>query len=408
MDIINPYKGIDFDAIGRVLGVSHQHLSHTKAKTQGSYDSIYATGVRHFAISRYRPSIITYPFDYENNTFVYVANSFDSTSDVDTLKEEDGVTINMGSDVVGSPNAEHIYPLLLNDGKWSQWSSVHINAIGSTWESCTVPDPVDGYNNVSSGLTYSQDIAKMLENLQWPECGGVIINHLDYTNKTKHIDFDVVRFTADCLDFDPRVLGTDIIAAGSQGSFGYLSKCIDTILKTGRRCWVFAQGDWNMTRGRNELLIPTGLSRPEQEYAVLKAYRDGQFFGRYANTDLSIVGVDYVNGIFTLQALNADGIKVIIDGEETDYPGDNSVYVTVPDGSVYVRAFAYKNRDEDPNWTYKDTDVYKDIVFTNPIMLRPQTYPYDPAYDEKPDPGPQPPPEPPKPIRKPSRLWLWG
>lgn len=378
--MINPYSGINLSNTERILSVSHQHLSHAKASTQRSFDEIYATDVKHFCISRYRPSIITYPFDYTNNTFEYVANDFHSTDDVETLKIQDAVTINIQNDVIGSPNAEHIYPLLLWNGAWNKWSSIHINSVGSLWESCLIPDSETGYQNASSGLSYSDDIRGMIANLLYSDSGGVIVNHPEYTENSKHFDFDLTRFIEDCLDLDQRVLGTDVISSGTQTTIAYNSSVIDTILSTGRRCWMFCIGDWARDRGRNELLIPTGLSRAEKEHACLKAYRDGAFFGRWANSELKITSIGLTNGTFTMTADNADGINVVIDGEETEYQG-TSVSVEVPNSAKYVRAYAYIEKDDDPDWGYKDGDIYKDVVYTNPIMVNPVIYPYNPAYD---------------------------
>ena len=176
-----------------------------------------------------------------------------------------------------------------------------------------------------------------------------------------------------------------MIEDGSQASIAYNSELIDNILNTGRRCWIFCQDDWYaaselVPRGRNELLIPSGLSRTEQAYECMKAYRNGAFFSRYGNSNLSITAISYSNGTFSMTADNADGIKVTIDGTTTDYSG-TSVSVSVPSGAKYVRAMAYTNRDSDPDWIYRDGDTYKDIVFTNPIMINERTYPYHPAYD---------------------------
>ena len=395
--MINPYSDVDLNVTERIQSISHQHLSHTSdALTQSTFDSIYATGVRHFAISRYRPSLITYPFDYTNNTFVYVNNPFGSTDDIDTLKANYSCTVNTENDVVGSPNAEHVYPLLYFNDAWNKWSSVHINGIGSTFESGLVPDPNDGYGNSGVETPYSNAITSILNHLQFADSGGVIINHPYWTNNNKHFDFDISRFIKDCLDYDSRVLGTDIILDGRQNALEYESNLIDNILSTGRRCWIFCQGDWNLKRGRNELLIPSGLSRTEKEHACLKAYRDGAFFGRFGNSNLSITSVGYANNTFTMTAANADGINVVIDGVETEHIG-NSVSVSVPNTAKYVRAYAYIDRDDDPDWEYGETDIYKDIVFTNPIMINPVEYSYTPAYDSMPI----------KNIPK-KRFWLWG
>ena len=382
--MINPYEEVGLQNAERVLSVSHQHLSHTSETiAQNNFNDIYNSGVRHFAISRYRPSIITYPFNYENNSFIYVGNQFDTTETIEQLKENYAFKIQAHGDVIGCPNAEHVYPLLRFNENWSKWSSIHINAIGSAFESGLTP-LADGYQNTGLEVSYSEAYTKMLKKLQYPDAGGIIINHPKWTNDSKHFEYDIQRFMMDSLDFDQRVLGTDVIENGTQTAIDFNTAMIDNILSTGRRCWIFAQGDWNMTRGRNELLIPTGLTREEKEYACLRAYRTGAFFGRYANTNLSITSIGMEDGNFTVTAANADGIKVTIDGITTDYSGV-SVSVPVPNNATYVRAMAYTNRDNDPNWTYSEDDVYKDVVFTNPIMVNEKRYAYNPAYDIVPE-----------------------
>lgn len=370
--MINPYSGINLGTVERIQSVSHQHLSHSSDElTKSNFNTIYGTGVRHFAISRYRPSLITYPFDYTNGSFVYVNNPFESTDSPETLKENYSCTVDIENDVIGSPNAEHLYPLLLWNGSWNKWNGIHINGLGSTFESGLIPVEGTGYGNEGLDIPYSQAIDAILGELQFSDGGGVIINHPYWTNNNKHFDFDVTRFIEDCLDHDQRVLGTDIISGGKQTALEYQTGVIDSILKTGRRCWIFCQGDWNLTRGRNELLIPSGLSGlsgTEKEHACLKAYRDGAFFGRYGNSNLSITSIGYSDNTFTMSADNADGIAVIVDGVKTDYNSD-SVSVFVPSTAKYVRAYAYISRDDDPGWVYDNDDVYKDIVFTNPIMI---------------------------------------
>ena len=377
--MINPYSGIDLQSVERVWSVSHQHLSHSsQSAAQSAYNTIYSTGVRHFPVVQYRPSLVP-AYSYADNVLKYTAKPIPSDATIADIKADCQYDVTIDNDAICGPNAEHVYPYLYLDNAWYKWTNVHINGLGSEFESGLVR--VDGsFSDAGLLCPYSEGITNILTRLKYPDGGGVIINHPKWTVDNTHKSFDMARFIEDCLDYDERVLGTDIIESGIQTRLDYDITLADTILSTGRRCWLFCQGDWNQTRGRNELLIPAGLSRAEQEYACLKAYRDGAFFGRYANSDLSITSIGFSNGTFTLTAANADGIKVYIDGTETDYTG-TSVSVTVPSSAKYVRAMAYINRDDDPDWTYDEGDVYKDLVFTNPIMVNERTYKYDPAYD---------------------------
>jgi len=393
--MINPYAGVSFGSESRINSVSHQHLSHeSQSAAQNVFDKLYLSGIRHFPVVQYRPSILS-PYDYAADTLRYTLKPIPSNASISTIKTNYQAVVTGHADVIGGPNAEHIYSYLYFNGAWNMWSSVHMNGIGSLYES-GLQRVNDSFEHSGTLCPYSEAIQKILDDLKYPNGGGVIINHPKWTMDNTHVPFDMQRFIMDCLDYDPRVLGTDIIEGGSQANMSQASQMIDGILSTGRRCWLFCQDDWLTTskiapRGRNELLIPSGLSREQQEQACFKAYRDGAFFGRYANSDLAITSVGYSSGRFTMTTENADGIKVTVDGNTTDYSG-NSVSVAVPSSAVYVRAMAYKNRDEDPDWAYKDSDVYKDVVFTNPIMINEKQYRYNPAYD----------------LKKRSRIWLLG
>lgn len=391
--MINPYAGVDLNDIERVLSVSHQHLSHaSQSLAQSAFDTIYATGVRHFPVVQYRPSLVS-PYDYDDNELKYTLKTYDSNATIAEIKADYQSVVEIPTDTICSPNAEHIYPLLFIDGSWYKWTNVHINGVGSEYESgLTRVD--DSFSNAGLLCPYSEGITSILSELKYSDSGGIIINHPNYTINNTHKAFDMTRFICDCLDFDPRVLGTDILEGGKQTALSLNGAIIDNILLTGRRCWIFCQGDWIKTRGRLELLIPDGLTRAEKDHACLKAYRDGNFFSRYANSDLSITSIGFSNGTFTMTASNADGIKVTIDGQTTDY-SSTSVSVNVSDSAKYVRAMAYINRDSDPDWTYDEDDVYKDVVFTNPIMINEVDYPYKPAYDLV---G----------MTKIPKVWFWG
>lgn len=395
--MINPYEGVNLQTCSRVQSVSHQHLSHTsQTAAQNVFDALYQSGIRHFPLVQYRPSLVT-PYDYSTDTFKYTLKPISSDATIADIKSDYQSTVTGHNDVISGANAEHIYSYLLMNGEWYKWTNVHINGMGSELESGLVRVD-DSFDNAGLLCPYSEGIDKIIKALTYADGGGVIINHPQWTVENTHREFNITRFIEDCLDYDYRVLGTDMIEGGSQASIAYNEELIDNILATGRRCWIFCQDDWYtagelVPRGRNELLIPSGLSRTEQAYECMKAYRNGAFFGRYGNSNLSITSISYSNGTFALTAANADGIKVTIDGTTTDYSG-TSVSVSVPSGAKYVRAMAYTNPDSDPDWVYRDGDIYKDVVFTNPIMLNERTYPYHPAYDID--------------KKRNNRMWLFG
>ena len=122
-----------------------------------------------------------------------------------------------------------------------------------------------------------------------PDGGGITLNH----------PTGQLEGYAEMLDFDPRVLGIEVwnqltSGFGSERGFyasmkeppSHFYRLWDQILATGRRCWGFFVKDHNTYgRGRNLLLTPplTGMSPREREAALLRAYRDGSFFGSVAS-----------------------------------------------------------------------------------------------------------------------------
>lgn len=391
--MINPYVGVDWQADDRILSVSHQHLSSAPA-TQSSFDAIYGTGVRHFAISRYRPSIITYPV--VDGMLAYVANPGTSTEDLETIREMYTVNVAVPEDVIASPNAEHLNPKIYLDRTWYKWTSIHLNSIGSLHETGLTPSPDDGYHNVDCGDTCFGFIDSVVQKLQYADGGGVIINHPKWSLDSQHKSFDLTRQIMDCLDYDPNhVLGIDILSSGTQADYIHQSALWDEILMTGRRCWGFAQGDWDKYRGRNELIVPALT-----EHECLKAYRSGNFVARYTNSALRITDVSFDGTTYTVTAENASRIVVIVDGVETEFIG-NTASIPIPQNSVYVRSVAYLDMDENPLETNLADDLWKDLCITQPIMINPVEHQFDPMYIESDA------PEISTPVWK-RRRWLWG
>lgn len=121
-----------------------------------------------------------------------------------------------------------------------------------------------------------------------PKGGGMTLNHP--TGKMN--DY------LEMLDFDDRVLGIEVwnqLTSGFGSNRGFYDSSTkapshfyelwDEILATGRRCWGFFVKDHNtFGRGRNVLVVPpiAGLSVAEREIDMLRAYRNGSFFGSVA------------------------------------------------------------------------------------------------------------------------------
>lgn len=382
--MFNPYANVDWNIYRRIASVSHQHLSHNGTLTQSTFNEIYDSGVKHFAISRYRPSIVTYPFDYTNNKFNFVANPFDSSENLSEIIQNYTVEVNTPNDVIGSPNAEHIYSYLWFNNEWNKWSNVHMNGLGSLYQSGLEPNPT--WNNSGSNIRYTKLIDNILQNLQFYDGGGVIINHPCWTNDNKHFDFNVEKFIKDCLDYDNRVLGFDIIEAGSQVRSEYDLTLFDNILTTGRRCFTFGIGDWDRKRGRNIILAEPQASRTAYEHEILRAYRQGRFYVKYANTELMFGNISYDANTDSVDciAYNCDKLDMVVDGNVSTVTGNNAIltwHLSDASQNGYIRFVGYKNRDNDPDWDYRETDVYKDIIYSQAIQFYVNEYRYNPSYD---------------------------
>lgn len=139
-----------------------------------------------------------------------------------------------------------------------------------------------------AALDGEKRVGEMSGGLLYPEGGGITLNH-----PTGKIDGYL-----EMLDFDHRVLGIEVwnqltSGFGSNRGFydsktkapAYFYELWDEILATGRRCWGFFVKDHNTYgRGRNVLVVPpiAGLPTAEREATLLRAYRNGSFFGSVA------------------------------------------------------------------------------------------------------------------------------
>lgn len=115
--------------------------------------------------------------------------------------------------------------------------------------------------------------------LLYPDGGGITINHPTQTGIEQYIEM---------LDFDDRVLGIEVWNDrrwfGIQDSAPHdrYYRHWDALLSTGRRVFgFFVKDHMRFARGRNVLLVPEidHLEAEEREQVLLRAYREGSFFG---------------------------------------------------------------------------------------------------------------------------------
>lgn len=299
----NPYAGVDWEAVRRVPSASHMHLVN-----QGHLSNAYRHGIRHFPISNYYPSVpyradtrlsdfrlrqwwparregtrIEPPIDW--NTIVDWQDELEEPySSQLPFQETEPTYTAIPDDAILSSNAEH---------HGFSNSNAHICSPGSSFASGTF----DVHNHfhlnrhgfpVGFGGTWQEAFEGMIEGLDYPDGGGITVNHPTWFSRFS--DDQVFDF----LDFDDRVLGIEIYNDYSwkrdwsqtpdykvpdEPEQGFSLAMWDRILQTGRRCWGFCvpdhsaagNGNW---RGRCVLLVPE-----RTEHACLKAYRDGRFYG---------------------------------------------------------------------------------------------------------------------------------
>ena len=152
------------------------------------------------------------------------------------------------------------------------------------------------------------------------------------------------------LDMDDRVLGIEIFNGNTWDVTVW-----DQILMSGRRCWGFAVPDHkhksNTTwYGRNVLVVPE-LTQHE----CCKAFRNGNMYCKYANTDLKFTSIVFADGTFSVETNASATIKFVADGI-TISQAENATEAScgAEDVLTYIRAEAVTADDR---------------ILTQPIMF---------------------------------------
>ena len=288
-----PYAGVDWKSAVQIKGTTHVHCT-----CQDDLDTILKRGIEFLTLSNYYPSAPWCPVSKmtENYWRVHASHPvvvdgrreegpFDWSAIVsawaDTLPEAQRKELPFaeGSPVFGplprgvleAPNAEH-HQFYTEDGRYI--ARLHMNSPGSAFASGTF-DQRDRFKTWStgryapgSGEYWRTAIDRMLAGLVFPDGGGVTVNHPGWTAIRR-------EFMLELLDYDPRVLGIEVI----EGGFGNCEPYWDWVLATGRQCFGFFVPDHSIRRedgsfGVNVLVVPERSVR-----ACLRAYREGNFYG---------------------------------------------------------------------------------------------------------------------------------
>lgn len=351
--MINPYTNVNWNSAIKIQSLSHSH-SHSQGANRAfeSIQSWYEDGIRHFPYSNYYPSHPSYPILDDPYWSRGVQEDY-------TLLRE-WIADNNIDDIIEGPNAEHH---TIQDDSENTMSRLHMNGLGSFYSSGNPPD----IEPVGARIPWKKVVDNVVENLQYPDAGGVTINHPTWTNQAvSHPLTDDVVFNM--LDYDSRVLGIEIYCHPD-----FDLELFDRILKTGRRCWGFCSPDHAFpgyksdlgSAGRNVLLIPSDTPKSELEHACLKAYRDGRFFGKLNgkhptisnSPGLIFTNIDFnvLTNKITVETLYADEIKCITDKGVQTVANQTAVF-NIPRDAVYARVQA---------------SGLNDMIFSNPIIFKP-------------------------------------
>jgi hypothetical protein len=378
--IFNPYEDVNWRRWKQIISVSHLHIT-----SQEQLDKAYARmNIRHLPISNYYPSAPCYPAadalvgqHRPRQDFGVVCQgrfvdgpidwnrviTAEKTGWVNELPEAKRKELPLRSgakmfqtipaDLIISPNAEH--HSFTN-------SPLHANSIGSLYASGTFD--VDksfltakhGYC-AGTGLPWEKVFGKVLDQMLFPDAGGITINHPTWSKLT---------FPQVCqmLDVDARVLGIEVFnntcALGyGDPNRGWAYQLWDDLLATGRRCFGLFTPDHAIGKGQNILLVPEFNERE-----CLRAYRRGAFYGAIEGTGLQFSNITLA-GRTLFVALNRRGVIRLASnkGESLKSKSVTEVEFKIPVGQdgrpavSYLRAEAYDETNE--------------RLFSQPIMFGP-------------------------------------
>lgn len=229
--------------------------------------------------------------------------------------------------------------------------------------------------------TWQYKFSYILRKLQYPDGGGIVINHPMRTKLDETIIMEM-------LAYDHRVLGIEVINHRSErdyGRRGYYFKGWDHILSQGHRCFGFfnpdehgtppgyQEGDdireknWGM--GRNVLLVPQIT-----EHDALLAYRSGEFYGAFFGDRIKFTNISLQNNQFYVETDYAERVDFIsyssIDGHIIENPIQTvmarEAEYNVDSNMVFVRSVAYENKHD---LSYEQP-IVSERIYTQPIMFQ--------------------------------------
>jgi hypothetical protein len=377
-----PYDGLDWSNVVKVKTTSHGHCT-----SQWWLNQYLKRGLELITMSNYYPSApwcpaanMTENYYKLHHTFPVMVNGvrrdgpFDWNAIIDPWKSElsadyakdfpfvEGGRIfqSLPAGILEAPNAEH-HRFLLEDGSIA--TNLHMCSPGSTFASGTF-DAHNYYKTLSHGYNYGSGeywgtaIDRMIDGMVYPDGGGVTINHPSWTKLDRYL-------MAEILDWDPRVLGIEVIEGKGYNSESYW----DWALSTGRQCFGFFVPDWWVDQkvfGANILCVPE-----KTVHECMKAYRLGNFYGaKNAQDELAFTSISFNDGEGGTKTISATTDKtarfeiITSHGVVKETTGTSVTWSSEMDGEwqgpkyhIFARVKAYA------------TDGSGEELFSQPFML---------------------------------------
>lgn len=381
-----PYRGLDWSKVERIKTTSHGHCT-----SQSMLDVYLRRGFGLMTMSNYYPSAPYVPADKMTRGYYRVHHDFpvmvggkrvegpfdwsaivsgwkgelDPKIAKDLPFKEGGRLFKpLPKGVLEAPNAEH-HGFKWENGKWA--SNVHMCAPGSAFKSGTF-DAHSVFKTVSHGYYFGSGefwqtaVDRMIAGLVVPDGGGVTINHPTWTKLNRDR-------LAKMLDYDPRILGIEVLECCGVNSENYW----DWVLSTGRQCFGFFVPDWGASKesGREidrkrDFGVNVLCVEEHTVEACLRAYRKGNFYGAAHGLDeLAFTQISFDGKVLRAGTDRPAKLQVITArGVVKEEEGTSVEWKVIPNGScvgplvdMFARVKAYA------------VDGSGEVLFSQPFML---------------------------------------
>lgn len=303
--IKNPYQ-MDFAGFVEVISTTHAHAATNEqlATLASHYD--------HVAISNYYPSAPWYPMsDY----YTEIPSGF-----------------------MCSPNAEQ--------ARFSDWAAgVHACSVGSFLSRDTA----------SYGGTIYDMIKQTISTLQYPNAGGVTINHPTYSSLTGAAIETILKQSSGVFAIE---IYNGNVEAENPGN-GYSISQWDYLLSKGIQIFGTAVPDHEAQYHPNENRSGFGychvLVRAKTEQQILLAYGEGRFYCSIYNDGLKFTNIKYLPTTGLVASINEEATIRLITARGTVYEqvGSEVTYLPIAE-DIYVRI---------------EVERGNNTLYSNPIMI---------------------------------------